>query len=306
MRRIVWRCVAALALVSAASAEAETIRVINPQSFYPEGPHWADGVLYYAEMTQDRVMAWDGSANRQFWHGAGCGPTAIVKTERGTFYVFCHGGHRAHEVSAIGRTLRTIEKDEAGEPIGNPNEAILDFDGGVYFTSSGPFGPGAPALGRVFYIARDGTVRKVADRIHYANGLALSADRRSLVVGAHLERKLWRFPVEAPGRLGERELFLDLDAALGPTPAKPAWYVGPDGLLFDPPGNLYVCEYGAGRILIFGKDRTLLKVIALPQSPFVNAASFGSAPDVLYVGAADTNAVGLLPGKVYEIIRPLE
>lgn len=306
MRRIILRCVAALGVLGAVAAQAETIRIINPSSFYPEGPHWADGVLYYAEMTQDRVMAWDGTANRQFWHGAGCGPTAIVKTERGTFYVFCHGGNRAHEVSAIGRTLRTIEKDESGEAIGNPNEAILDFDGGVYFTSSGPFGPGAPALGRVFYIARDGKVLKVADRIHYANGLALSADRQSLVVGAHLERKLWRFPVLAPGRLGERELFLDLDAALGPTPLKPAWYVGPDGLLFDPPGNLYVCEYGAGRVLIFGKDRKLLKVIPLPQSPFVNAASFGAAPDVLYVGAADTNSTGQLPGKVYEIIRPLE
>lgn len=304
--RVILLMMAALSAFGAGAAQGESIRVINPQSFYPEGPHWADGTLYYAEMTQDRVMAWDGTANRQFWHGAGCGPTAVVKTGRGTFYVFCHGGNRAHEISAIGRVLRTIDKDDAGEAIGNPNEAISDGDGGVYFTSSGPFGPGAPALGRVFYIARDGAVRKVADRIHYANGLALTPDRQSLVVGAHLERKLWRFPVVAPGRLGERELFLDIDAALGPSPMKPAWHVGPDGLLFDPPGNLYVCEYGAGRILIFDKQRKLLKVIALPLSPFVNAASFGASTDVLYVGAADTNSVGQLPGKVYEITRPLE
>jgi sugar lactone lactonase YvrE len=300
------RWLAALLLAGAASAQAESVRVVNPHSFYPEGPHWADGTLYYAEMTQDRVMTWDGTTNRPFWHATGCGPTAVVKTERGTFYIFCHLGQRAYEVSAMGRTLRTIETDAAGEPIGNPNEAVLDGEGGVYFTSSGPFGPGAPALGRVFHIARDGSFRKVADRIHYANGLAMSPDRKSLVVGAHLERKLWRFPIEAPGRLGERELFLDIDAVLGPSPMKPAWFVGPDGLLFDPPGNLYVCEYGAGRILIFSKERKLLKVIALPQSPFVNAASFGATTDVIYVGAADTNSAGQLPGKVYEIRKPLE
>lgn len=304
LRMLRW--MVALLLAAAVPAQAETVRVINPQSFYPEGPHWADGLLYYAEMTQDRVMVWDGTTNRSFWHATGCGPTAVVKTPRGTFYVFCHLGQRAYEVSAMGRTMRTIEADTAGEAIGNPNEAVLDGEGGVYFTSSGPFGPGAPALGRVFHIGADGTFRKVADHIHYANGLAMTPDRKSVVVGAHLERKLWRFPIVAPGRLGERELFLDLDKALGPSPSKPAWYVGPDGLLFDPPGNIYVCEYGAGRVLIFDKDRNLLKVIPLPQSPFVNAASFGATTDVLYVGAADTNSVGQLPGKVYEITRPLE
>jgi sugar lactone lactonase YvrE len=300
------RWLAALLVAAIVPAQAQTIRVINPQSYYPEGPHWADGLLYYAEMTQDRVMIWDGTTNRVFWRGAGCGPTAVVKTARGTFYVFCHLGNRAHEVSAMGRTLRTIETDSAGEAIGNPNEAVLDGEGGVYFTSSGPFAPDAPSLGRVFYIASDGSFHKVADGIHYANGLTMTPDRKSVIVGAHLDRKLLRYRVEAPGRLGKAEVFLDIDAALGPSPHKPAWYVGPDGLMFDPPGNLYMCEYGAGRVLIFGKDRKLLKVIALPQSPFVNAASFGGSTDVIYVAAADTNTVGLLPGKVYEITRPLE
>ena len=303
-RMLRWLTV--LILAAAAPAQAQTIRVINPQSFYPEGPHWADGLLYYTEMTQDRVMVWDGTANRVFWRGAGCGPTAVVKNAWGTFYVFCHLGNRAHEVSALGHTLRTIEKDVAGEAIGNPNEAVLDGRGGVYFTSSGPFARDAPPLGRVFYIAPDGSIHRVADGIRYANGLTMTPDRKSVIVGAHLDRKLLRYRVEAPGKLGKAELFLDIDAALGPSPHKPAWYVGPDGLMFDPPGNLYICEYGAGRVLIFSKERRLLKVIPLPQSPFVNAASFGKTTGVLYVAAADTNRGSLLPGKVYEITRPLE
>ncbi len=304
--RVPLRWLTALILAAAVPAQAETIRIINPDSFYPEGLHWADGLLYYTEMTKDRVMVWDGTTNRQFWQSPGCGPTAIVKNADGTFYIFCHIGNRAHAVSAIGRTTRTIEADASGELIGNPNEAVLDGSGGVYFTSSGPFAPGAPSLGRLFYIAPDGSFHKVADGIHYANGLAMTPDRKSVIAGAHLDRKILRFPVIAPGKLGKAEPFLDIDAALGPSPHKPAWYVGPDVLLFDGKGNLFVCEYGAGRVLVFSPDHKLLKVIGVPQSPFVNSVSFGKTTDVLYIGAADTNSVGDLPGKVYEVTKPLE
>ncbi|MGE0420977.1 MAG: SMP-30/gluconolactonase/LRE family protein [Reyranellaceae bacterium] len=305
MSRIL-RWLTAAALMVAVPAQAESIRIINGHSFYPEGLHWAGGLLYYTEMTKDRVMVWDGTTNRQFWRSPGCGPTAVVRNANGTFYIFCHMGNRAHEVSAIGRTTRTIEADVSGESIGNPNEAVLDGSGGVYFTSSGPFAPGAPPLGRLFYIAPDGSFHKVADGIRYANGLTMTPDRRSVLAGAHLDRKILRYPVIAPGKLGQAEPFLDIDAALGPSPHKPAWYVGPDVLLFDGRGNLYICEYGAGRVLVFSPDHRLIKVIGVPQSPFVNSISFGNTTDVLYIGAADTITGGDLPGKVYEVARPLE
>lgn len=287
----------------AAFVYAHELKVINDQSYYPEGPLWVDGKLFYAEMSKDRIMLWDGTANAVFWRGAGCGPTTIAKSMAG-FYIFCHIGNRIHEVSTIGRPIRTITVDDAGELIGNPNESVRDSVGGVYFTSSGVFSPYAPATGRVFYISPGGTVRKVADAIKYANGLVLTPRQDRLIVGAHLERRLLAFPVTSVGHLGPAQSFLDLNSVMNPERTAP-WFLGPDGLLFDKEGNLYVCEYGGGRILIFDRSLKLHKEVSLP-SPFVNAGSFGASDQILYVGAADSNSLDTLPGKVYEILRPLE
>lgn len=297
-----------LSLVTSLAAppvSAEEQGFVNESSFYPEGPLWHAGKLYYAEMSMDRIMVWDGKANSVFWQGPECGPTTIARSMAGGFYIFCHMGNRIQEISALGFPVRTITRDMTGEPVGNPNESVSDSIGGVYFTSSGIFGPNAPPGGRVFYITPGGEVRKVASGIAYANGLALTRAQDRLIVGAHLERKLLAYPVTSAGHLGPAQPFLDLNPVMDAPGRAAPWFLGPDGLLFDKDSNLYVCEYGGGRVLIFDRSLKLRKELKL-GSLYVNAATFGATEQVLYVGAADSNSEGKLPGKVYEIRRPLE
>ena len=291
--------------LAALPAAAEEQGFVNENSFYPEGPLWHAGKLYYAEMSMDRIMVWDGKTNAVFWQGAECGPTTIARSMAGGFYIFCHMGNRIHEISALGFPVRTITRDMAGEAVGNPNESVSDSIGGVYFTSSGSFAPNAPAGGRVFYITPGGEVRKVASGIHYANGLVLTRAQDKLLVGAHLTRKLLAYQVTSAGHLGPEQPFLDLNPVMDAPGRRAEWFLGPDGLLFDKDGNLYVCEYGGGRVLVFDRALKLRKEIKL-GSLYVNAAAFGATEQVLYVGAADSNSEGRLPGKVYEIRRPLE
>lgn len=305
--RNVKNTISALALLPAflaLPAAAEQIRVINDQSFYPEGLAWIGGKLYYAEMPRDRIMVWDGKENSVVWTQPGCGPTAVAVSPRATLYIFCHIGRRVIEAGFDGKTLRQTSVDKDGAPIGNPNEAVLDAKGGVYFTVSGDFSPNAPATGKLMYIDSKGVIAKLADGIHYANGLTLAEGGKAVLVGAHLDRQIIAYDVQANGTVKLRGLYLDLQPYMGATMRKDAWLVGPDVLAFDPTGNLFICEYGGGRVLVF-KGQTLVKSIAL-ASRFVNSLAFGASPEVLYAAGADSNSDPALPGKVYEIRDPLK
>ena len=295
---------AALWLLAGAPAMAEQIRVINDQSFYPEGLAWIGGKLYYAEMPRDRIMVWDGKTNQQVWTQPGCGPTAVAVSPRATLYVFCHIGRRVVEARFDGTTIRQTAVDKDGAQIGNPNEAVLDAKGGIYFTVSGDFSPMAAPTGKVMYIDSKGVIAKLADGIHYANGLTLAEGGKALLVGAHLDRQIIAYDVLGDATLKPRGLYLDLQPFMGATMRKDGWLVGPDVLAFDPAGNLYICEYGGGRVLVFA-GKTLIKSIAIP-SRFVNSVAFGAGPEVLFAAGADSNSDAALPGKVYEIRDPLK
>jgi sugar lactone lactonase YvrE len=91
---------------------------------------------------------------------------------------------------------------------------------------------------------------------------------------------------------------------MGVSPHKDGWLVGPDVLAFDRAGNLFICEYGGGRVLVFA-DKKLIKAIAIP-SRFVNSVAFGADFDHLFAAGADSNSDPALPGKVYEIRDPLK
>jgi gluconolactonase len=300
-----WIAARALGLALAAvPARSETIRVINGQSYYPEGLAWIAGKLYYAEMPRDRIMIWDGKENRQVWTQPGCGPTAVAPSPRATLYIFCHLGQRVVEAGFDGQTLRQTGVDKDGAAIGNPNEAVVDAKGGIYFTVSGDFSPVAPATGKVMHIDAKGTISKLAGSIHYANGLTLAEGGKTLLVGAHLDRQILAYDIGADGSLKARGVYLDLQPYMGATMRRDAWLIGPDVLAFDRAGNLYICEYGGGRVLVFSGQK-LLKSIAL-ASRFVNSLAFSDKDNVLFAAGADSNSEPSLPGKVYEIADPLK
>lgn len=276
--------------------------VINPASAYPEGPVLVGDTVYYAEMGADRVVAWNGVENRIVWTGQGCGPTSVARGGEGTLLVLCHKRGSLVRISVDGSTLAVIDRDSNGERFSNPNASVNDAHGGVYFSSSGDFSPFAPARGAVFYFAADGSLRKLAGGIHYANGIALSADGATLFVSEHLGRRVLAYDVTAPGQLAGPRVFLKLDDVLPQDPARP-WEAGPDGLATDIDGNLYIAEYGGGRLLIVDRNAALLADVPFPER-------YTTAPLLIEGGRRIlmTAPVSLMddraPGKVYVLENP--
>ncbi len=287
----VW---AALVFLSANAWAAGPVAV-NPASYYPEGPLWHAGRLYYAEMTRDRVMIWDGRANRVFWRDKDCGPTSVAPYGAGLL-VLCHRGQRLVALSASGRPLAAFE----GPRTRNPNDSVADGAGGVYFTSSGEFDRRAPATGAVIHLAPDGRLRRLAAGIRYANGITRRGDH--LYVSEHLGRRVLRFAIRSDGSLAGREIWFDLDRDAPKAPgAHP--YAGPDGLEFDRRGNLYIAEYGAGRVLVVDPGGRLVKIIPVPGK-FVTNLAFDADGRALYITAPDSITTPPYRGRVWRLSEP--
>jgi sugar lactone lactonase YvrE len=197
-------------------------------------------------MGRDVVMVSNLTTAQPFWRAATCGPVSIAPYRGDEFLVLCHLGHKIVRVSLSGKTIAVIDHDANGRPFVFPNASSADAAGGVYFSSSGTFSLAAPATGAILYLDAAGRLTRVAEGIRYANGVAVDAPRERLLVSAHLARRLLAFPIEAPGRLGQRAVLFDLDAAGIARGGYPL--AGPDGLEVATNGEIVVAEYGAGRI----------------------------------------------------------
>jgi sugar lactone lactonase YvrE len=275
---------------------------INPKALYPEGPLVDGDFLYYAEMGGDRVMRWDGAENRAVWSRKGCGPTSVSRADDGALNVLCHREEALVRISPAGETLKVVDRDEEGLTFRTPNASVNDGKGGVYFSSSGSFSPSAASEGAVLYLDRNDRLRRLAEGIHYANGVALSPDGKTLYVSEHLSRNLLAFDVAADGTLSGQKVFVALDDLVGTEPGR-SWEVGPDGLAVDRQGNLFVAEYGAGRFLVIDPGGALLGTVAVPE-PYITGLALSPDEGRIFITAPISRMIPF-NGTVSSLANPL-
>lgn len=266
--------------------------VIDSDAGFPEGPYWADGKLYYAEYGSHQVSVWDGTSTAVLWSQEGCGPSAVMPFGDG-WLVTCYDNGSYVKIGADGATLQVWDKDSTGAAILGPNDLTADGKGGAYVTASGPWESG-PIVGKVYHLTADGGLVPVADDLHYANGVQLSADGARLYVNESEASRVISFAVAEDGSLSDRRLFVrltDLEEPLG---------AYPDGIKLGPDGNLYVGLYSAGRIVVVSPDGALVRKLEVP-SPAAPNLAFGPDGKTVYVMAVDDQATAPYKGKVYAV-----
>ena len=278
------------------------LTVLNPDAAYPEGPLVDGGSLYYAEMGNDRVMRFDGAENHVVWERPGCGPTSVARGGDGTLIVLCHPQWLLARITPEGKTVELIEEDANGQRFINPNASVNDGKGGIYFSASGYFAPTASTQGAVLYLAADGRLSRVAEGIHYSNGVALSPDGGTLYVSEHLGRRVLAYDVAPDGSLANRRTFVELDAIEPVEPGRP-WEAGPDGLAMDREGHLFIAEYGAGHVLVVDASAKLVATVPVPER-FVTAPVLSADEATLYIAAPGTRGPPY-EGKVYATPNPV-
>jgi sugar lactone lactonase YvrE len=289
----------AASITSVAVADS-SVKILNNDAHFPEGPVWYRGKLYYVEYDRNTVTTWDGHRNTVFATQKGCGPSAVIPTVRGDFITTCYDNGTIGRISADGKVLSGYTHDKDGNRFLGPNDFAPDAHGGIYFTSSGTPGPAIDA--KVFYIAADGTITQRAVDLHSANGLAVSKEGGLLYVVETEENRLLQFKVGADASLSERRVFVNLDDL-----TDHVGHIWPDGVKIDSKGQLYIGQNPrdpqaplAGKIFVVSAEGKLLRTVSLP-SPGVPNLAFSSDERTLYVTAVDQLDKKPFQGKVYAV-----
>ena len=249
---------------------------------FPEGPAYnGKGVLFASGCHSDVVYKINKEGKAEQFK-ASKDKFTFEKTNGMTFFedgslFACDQGRKAIvQIFMDGRMELYADKPDEGGALVNPNDLAFDPDGNLYFTDPGNFDPKNP-VGEIYRIAR-GTrkMTKVLSGRPAPNGIALSADGKTLYWGESQEFRVMRATIKPDGGLDAPELFYQM-----------AKDNTPDGIAFDQSGNLYIANYEPGKVTVIDKNAKFVRDIPLPGDACTNVEFGGKEMKTLYITLAN-------------------
>jgi len=305
MFRSIFYCVLMLAASSVTCLQAEDIPGIGPigkvqrlhtDFAFTEGPAAdGNGNLYFTDIPNNRIHKRDAKGTLSvFAEPSGhCNGLMVV----GDRLLACEMDGQLKQYDLTTAKQTTLADKYKGVRFNAPNDLVIDKVGGIYFTDPRFRAPDPWPQGKeaVYYRAADGTVTRLIEDRKAPNGIILSPDEKTLYVIPSMEKQMWSYAVEGPGKIGPGKVFCELSQPEGKDDA------GGDGLTIDTKGNLYITT-GLG-LQVFAPTGKQLGIIEIPEHP-ANVAFGGKDNKTLFTTArtslysVETNAVGhVFPGK---------
>lgn len=250
--------------LSALVESRAVVEVLGEGFQFTEGPLWfVDGSILVQDLKAEKTYRLERGR-----------PAAVLReNNRGangqTFgadgrVVFCEqNGRRVSVMNADGSGVETLVESWSGKRLNSPNDVVARSDGLIYFTDP-PYGVAAEDRALhfqgvyAFDYGKSGDLRLLADDFEKPNGLAFSADEKTLYVCDTARYHVRAFDVERAGsfKAGSSRVFARLD---------PGVAGGPDGIKVDRAGRVYVAV--ALGIWVFEATGELLGILALPNRP---------------------------------------
>lgn len=227
-------------------------RVLLDGLAYVESPRWHDGRLWFAHWGTDEIVAVDLDGRSEVVAHAPTGGLgwSIDWLPNGRLLVTGEG------LSSIEPDGSVVPHADVAHLAGDWNEIVVDGRGNTYL-NGGLFGPDTDGpSGIVALVTPDGTVRQVADGLAFPNGMAVTADNRTLIVAESWAEQLTAFDISDDGSLSGRRVWA---ATAGDHP---------DGICLDTTGAVWYADVGNGHCVRVGEDGEVLATISLDRGAF--------------------------------------
>jgi sugar lactone lactonase YvrE len=159
------------------------------------------------------------------------------------------------------------------------NDMVVDKQGRAYVGSAGfnIFMGEQPERGAISLVTPDGNHSIVATGIDFPNGLAVTADGNTLVVGETLGSRLTTFDINADGSLENKKTMAQLGKA-------PAWdsfesvialECAPDGLCIVAEGCVWDADAWMARALRVAPDGKVVDEVKAPEGMHLYSCTLG-------------------------------
>ena len=280
-------------------APGARLEIVSSGHAHVEGPLWVpdSAMLLFSDTKTRTIYRWRADSGRTKFltysgytgrlpYGEEPGSNGLALDPQGNLLVCEHGDRRLASLALTQPGgLRTLADSYQGHRLNSPNDVVAAPDGTLYFTDP-PFGLPKKDATRLRELPFAGVFRRTpggqlaadVQDIPYPNGLALSADSRTLYVSnADSARPvILAYAVGKNGQLGKPRPFFDMSNL-----PRPRYKEVPDGLKTDEAGNVYAAGFGG--LLIISPQGQLLGIID-PGETVANCA-WGDDGHTLYLMA---------------------
>jgi len=242
---------------------------------YSEGVNFdRDGTLYCVDVQGGGVWRMLPGGELSEWVRTGGGPNGSRFGPEGDLFVADCGRTAVLRLDTSTGEITVYADQYAGRPFNGPNDLCFGPDGVLYVTD-----PEGSTLdrrsGAVYAVAPDGAVTRVASGLAYPNGIAVTPDGATLIVGETFTGVLHRYSLATERRFEELTPLAVLSPAAGGDDES-----GPDGMAFGADARLYVAHYGAGCVRVVEPDGAIAASLPVGGPSPTNVAFW---QDSLYV-----------------------
>ncbi len=238
------------------------LKTIISELKFPEGPTFdLNGNLWFVEIKGGNLSRWDGKKLTRF--AVDGTPNGAVVDKKGVIW-FCDSGRgEIRQFDPVNQSFQTVcSSTTDGKHLVRPNDLIFDNKGNLLFSDHAD-GREEPLSTLCVLPKGDHLARVISDKKYFTNGLALTADAKTLIFAETYRQQLWigdwdseHFELRRENRFAR--------AGNGP------W--GPDGIAFDFNENLFATIFNEAHINVYSLNGELIRVVPCPGSRPTNCA----------------------------------
>lgn len=178
--------------------------------------------------------------------------------KNGEMFVADYTGHNILKIDTVTKNVTHFMHEPR---MYQPNDIALSPSGNLY--ASDPDWPNKK--GQFWLIRPDGEVVLLETDMGTTNGIEVSPDGRTLYVNESAQLKVWAYDIRPDGKVENKRLFHTFEG------------YGMDGMKCDVQGNLYLCRYDKGTVVVLSPEGKELREIRLK----------GKQPSNITFGGAD-------------------
>ncbi|OWF49137.1 regucalcin-like [Mizuhopecten yessoensis] len=255
-----------------------------------ECPHWEDNTqrLVFVDITENSVCRWDsvtGTIDKvQLEDAVGC----IVPCKKGGYLVGV--GRNVAHLDWSSQKLTKLHEIPLNGVQNRLNDGKCDPAGRFWLGSMGKvltFEPLAFDMNKaeLYCLDTDGSFHKRMDKLTVSNGMAWTADHRTMYFIESIPGQIMAFDYDvSSGNISNNRTVVDLGNL---DPSDPDNLGIPDGMTIDTDGNLWVAFYGTGLVVCFNPQTgKILRKIEFPCKRTTSCCFGGKNLDELYVTSA--------------------
>jgi gluconolactonase len=192
-------------------------------------------------------------------------PNGYSREPDGTFVVAGLKDNKVFRIDPFGRVSVVMDNFQ-GQPLGTVNTAWIDMRGRIWVSMMTRRERWYDALNTppdgYILLIEGNRARIVADGLHLTNEVKVHPNGEYLYGVETLGKRIFRYPIDANGDLGKKEIFGPADLGHGALP---------DGFIFDNVGNVWVTIITRNGIMIVSEDGETNTVYEEPNLNAVDA-----------------------------------